>query len=118
MSCSEYDKKKYAPKTYVENDGDTETVFAISEENLPIFDRIFKSLEDNMANLRISIFGCSFTILQDVFLKLADDNIKKVTREIIEKSQKFQKVGVPIFFQIYAMLYKKFHIFRKNWKLF
>lgn len=109
--------QKYAPEAYVENDGDTEAVFAISEDKLPIFDKIFKSLEDNMANLRISSFGCSFTTLEDVFLKLADDNVKKVTRITIEKPQKFQ-VGVPIFYQIYAMLYKKFHMFRKNWKLF
>jgi len=54
-----------------------------------------------MSNLRTSSFGCSFTTLEDVFLKLADDNVKKVTSITIKKSQKLQKIESPtaIFYQ-------------------
>ncbi|KAL7011780.1 hypothetical protein ACKWTF_014450 [Chironomus riparius] len=117
--------QKYAPDAYVEHDGETEAVIAISEERLPIFDKIFKNIEDNVTKLKISSFGCSFTTLEDVFLKLSYAGPQEVTKRsdqsiTIENPEKFQKIegAAAIFNQIYAMFYKKFHIFRRNWKFF
>ncbi|KAG5675808.1 hypothetical protein PVAND_005680 [Polypedilum vanderplanki] len=127
--------RKYSIDTHIESDEPTEAIFIISEENLPQFEYVFKDLEDNLEDLRISSFGCSLSTLEEVFLKLGiessqkdkdHDEIDNYNRLNENDHQNLQLnnddpcVTVSgsklIFYQIEAMLLKKFHVFRRTWK--
>lgn len=120
--------KQHIPTAYIECEGETEAMFVVEKEKLPIFDQVFKSLEDNSEKLKISSFGCSFTSLEDVFLKLAHSDIGSQANSCnrneatvqIDSHKDFKKVDGPmgIMYQIYAMIFKKFHVFRRSWLMF
>lgn len=65
--------RSYAPDTYIESDAQSEVIFVINENHLPIFQDIMKKLEDDSIELKISSFGCSLTTLEEVFLKLGTE---------------------------------------------
>lgn len=118
---------KYAPEAVIESETQTEATFVISEDNLPLFEQIFKELEDNSEELGISSFGCSLTTLEEVFLKLGIENLShgERTDEIdgnqhaidIERETAIKVTGYKlVLYQIYAILLKRFHVFRRAWK--
>ncbi|CAG9810455.1 unnamed protein product [Chironomus riparius] len=118
--------EEHAPEAFIESEGKTEAVIVISNDKLPYFDEIFKSLEDNAEQLKISSFGCSFTSLEDVFLKLGygtfDDNqiINEFQPILVESSKVFEKdeESSMACYQIYAMILKKIWVYREMWKTF
>lgn len=61
----------------------TEATFNIAESHLPLFERIFKALEDNSNKLGITSFSCSLTSLEEVYLNAASDSYKSINRQEI-----------------------------------
>jgi len=118
--------EEYAPEAFIESEGKTEAVVVISKDKLPYFDEIFKSLEENAEQLKISSFGCNFTSLEDVFLKLGygtfdDSQPINDSRAIEIENSKVYEIDVEssmACYQIYAMILKKIWIFREMWKTF
>jgi len=121
--------KEHIPNAYIECEGDMETMFMIEKDKLPIFDKLFISLEDNSEKLKISSFGCSFTSLEDVFLRLAHSDLENPAASCnrnesavieVEHHRDFQKIEEPfgILYQIYAMIFKKVHVFQRSWMMF
>lgn len=121
--------EKYAPDVYLESEGQTEAAFIISENNLPVFEQVFKDLEDNSEKLHISSFGCSLSTLEEVFLQLGvenyhdevdrashhSDQARIIMNEEEESSSKVTGITL-IFHQIEAIILKKFHVLRRTWK--
>ena len=118
--------EELAPEAFIESEGKTEAVIVISKDKLPFFDEIFKNLEDNAEQLKISSFGCNFTSLEDVFLKLGygtfDDSQTILESQAIEveSSKVFEKdeESSMACYQIYAMILKKIWVFQRMWKTF
>jgi len=118
---------KYAPEATIESETQTEATFVISEDKLPLFEQIFKELEDNSKELGISSFGCNLTTLEEVFLKLGIEHLKHGEKFDetdgnhhaidIERETAIKVTGYKlILYQIYAILLKRFHVFRRSWK--
>ncbi|CAG9810453.1 unnamed protein product [Chironomus riparius] len=119
--------KEIIPTALKECEGETEAIFVLEKDSLPIFDHVFKKLEDNSEKLKISSFGCSFTSLEDVFLKLAHSDLgspacirNDSTAIEVEVHKDFQKIDgmTGILYQIYAMIFKKIHVIRRSWMMF
>lgn len=118
--------RAFAPDAKIESDAQTEVVFVISEQHLPIFQDIFKRLEDNADKLRISSFGCSLTTLEEVFLKLGTDSYHgaedepdgTATGSTTILFNDMQKVSGSrlLLYQTQAMFTKKFHYLRRNYR--
>lgn len=126
---------RFVPDVKIVSDSHSEVTFNISEEHLPSFREIFKSLEDNADTLDISSFGCSLTTLEEVFLKIGTDDFQTETLKDefdiedlgdsfseetsvhIEQAQQPAKVtGITfIAHQIEATIYKKFCYLRRNY---
>lgn len=68
--------RSFVPDVKIVSDSHEEVTLNIPEEHLPSFREIFKSLEDNADKLDVSSFGCSLTTLEEVFLKIGNDDIK------------------------------------------
>lgn len=125
--------KEFAPDVHIESDAQTEAIFIISEQHLPIFQHIFKRLESDAAKLKMSSFGCNLTTLEEVFLKLGTDCVQERPEEdqhdgttegsttvLFNDLTSADKVtGTKlIIYQIEAMLLKKFHFMRRNYRSF
>lgn len=61
----------------------TEATFNIAESHLPLFERIFKALEDNSNKLGITSFSCSLTSLEKVYLNVGSESYKSINRQEI-----------------------------------
>jgi ATP-binding cassette subfamily A (ABC1) protein 3 len=124
---------KFSIDTHIESDEQTEAIFVISEEHLPLFEQMFRALEDNTDSLRISSFGCSLSTLEEVFLKLGIESLhhgengdETDHHQRLTEYENIQVHGVDLcatvsgfqltLYQIEAMLLKKFHVFRRTWK--
>lgn len=118
--------ERYAPgSVYLECEGQSEATYVISEDKLPVFENIFKDLEDNLDDLKINNFGCSLTTLEEVFLKLGvesydDETDGRQSDQVpinLQEEINYNVQGTAlIFYQIEAVLIKKFHILRRTWK--
>lgn len=125
--------KEFAPDVQLESDAQTEAIFIISESHLPIFQHVFKRLEDEATSLRVSSFGCSLTTLEEVFLKIGtaescnvapDDensygtlNSSSTTILFTDFVASHRVTGMQlVLYQIYAIIYKKFHYLRRNYR--
>lgn len=121
--------QEFAPDTQIESDARTETVFIINEVHLPIFEAIFKRLEDDSEKLRISSFGCNLSTLEEVFLKLGTDPSTTEEEEQHEASSEsvaisfndlmssYKVTGTTLaLYQAQAMILKKFHFMRRNYR--
>lgn len=121
--------KEYAPDASMESNAQTEAVFIISESHLPKFQHIFKRLENEAKQLKISSFGCSLSTLEEVFLKLGTDSNTANDEEqtdgatnsatiILNDSTTSAKVtgATLMMYQTEAMFLKKFHYLRRNYK--
>jgi ATP-binding cassette subfamily A (ABC1) protein 3 len=60
---------RYIPNIGVESNIGTELSYILPEEKTKYFRRIFKDLEDNLDELKVSSFGLSLTTMEEVFLK-------------------------------------------------
>ncbi|CAO1389036.1 unnamed protein product [Diamesa tonsa] len=117
---------KYMPDVKMESNAQTEITFIISESHLPSFEEIFKSLEDNSERYGISSFGCSLTTLEEVFLKIGSDSYKEPEDDDgthgdngdvgFNELTKNVNGYALIIYQIFAMVLKKFHFQRRNYK--
>ncbi|CRK94501.1 CLUMA_CG008006, isoform A [Clunio marinus] len=112
--------KVFAPDSYIELDDQTETVFIIKEEHLHNFHKMFKKIEDEIENLKISTFGCSMTTLEEVFIKVGTSASKseekssnKTNFNDFTPSRKVTGLSL-ILYQMYAMIWIKFHYTRRN----
>lgn len=117
---------EYVPEATLESESQTEATFVISEDKLPLFEHIFKKLEDSSEELHISSFGCSLTTLEEVFLKLGieamdhrdehdgrdDQHGINIDTDISVKIVGFQL----ILYHIQAVFLKRFHVMRRAWK--
>lgn len=113
--------RDFAPDVTLESDAQTEAVFIIGEENLPAFPTMFKKIEDQSKNLKILSFGCSLTTLEEVFIKVGSD-ANKSSNGHQQPNLQFNNF-IPtrkvsgfsfILYQIYAIIFKKFHYTRRN----
>lgn len=118
---------QYDTEASLEAETGTEATFVMSEDKLPLFEQIFKALEDNTERLSISSFGCSLTTLEEVFLKLGieshgtgEENDEtdgnqhgiNIDTDISVKILGFQL----ILYQMQAIILKRFHVMRRSWK--
>lgn len=125
--------KEYAPDTQIESDAQTEAIFIISEAHLPTFETIFKRLEDDSDKLRISSFGCNLSTLEEVFLKLGTDPSSTDEEEQHEATASSESIAISFndlmsshkvtgttlaLYQAQAMILKKFHFMRRNYRSF
>lgn len=127
--------KEYAPDTTIEADAASEVIYVINESHLPIFQNIMKRLEDQADELRITSFGCNLTTLEEVFLKLGTETHAESHQEEDATSESVTNLSTTItfndlivsgkvsgatlvFYQVQAMLLKKFHYFRRNQRSF
>lgn len=113
--------KTFTPSSYLESENKTKAVFVIDERQVKFFEALFKALEENFKTLEIENFSCSLSSLEDVFIKLGNENKKseendQIPQEIRRKSRKVQGLKVSIY-QINAILIKKFWVFVKSWKM-
>lgn len=123
--------QEFAPDVHIESDNQTEVVFVISENHLPIFHHIFKRLEDDSAKLRISSFGCTLTSLEEVFLRLGTESAAEVQDEdshetainsgttvVLNDLMSIRSVGGMdlMVYQIQAMFLKKFWYLIRNYR--
>ena len=109
--------KEFASDTQLESNVQDEAVFSISEDNQHNFHKMFKKLEDDSEKLKVSSFGCSLTTLEEVFIKVGSD-VNKLNKTNLEfndfvPSRKVRGL-ILIFYQIYAIILKKFHHTRRN----
>lgn len=130
---------EFAPEAYLESETQTEATFVMSEERLPLFEHIFKKLEDNCDELRISTFGCNLSTLEEVFIKLGvESNADHAGDETDSHHRRHQHLiadqqenvnmhddgilcvtvtGIKlVLYQIEAIFLKKLHVFRRTWK--
>lgn len=122
---------EYAPDAKMESDAQTEAVFVIGEHHLPIFQNIFKRLEDDAQRLKISSFGCNLSTLEEVFLKLGTESYDVTSVENPQDQEPTNSSTVSlnhlmlskrvdgnslIVYQIQAMILKKFHYMRRNYR--
>lgn len=124
--------KEFAPDAHMESDAQTESIFVISEHHLPIFQHMFKRLESDSTNLRISSFGCNLSTLEEVFLKLGTDSYNdhhedqhdhgvdgSTTVLFNDLMNSGKMTGTKLMlYQIQAMILKKFHYMRRNYRSF
>lgn len=117
---------EFVPEASLEAETQSEASYIISEDKLPLFEQIFKKLEDNSEELNIASFGCSLTTLEEVFLKLGlesqindegddidgNNHTIDINEDFLGKVSGYQLV----LYQIHAILLKKFHVFRRAWK--
>lgn len=109
--------RAFDPLAQIESNDQTEAVFLINEDYLPVFHNMFKRIEHNSERLKISSFGCSMTSLEEVFIKVGAQDSKGQHglfnfKDIIPSRK---VIGVTLFFyQVYAMVLKKFHFTRRN----
>ncbi|CAO1386925.1 unnamed protein product [Diamesa serratosioi] len=124
--------KRFMPDVIMESNAQTEITFIINESHLPSFEEIFKSLEDNSEKYGISSFGCSLTTLEEVFLKIGSDSYQNSEKtdndngpnhtdndavDFNELISSKNVSGYPlVLYQVYAMVLKKFHFQRRNYK--
>lgn len=126
--------KRFVPDVKLSAESKAEVSFIISEESLPKFHGMFKAMEDNSVNLKISSFGCSLTTLEEVFIKigseafsstqhkngLAIEDLATNADETVVDFDNFvpsEKVtGVTLwFYQVEAIILKKFFYLRRNY---
>ena len=112
--------KEFAPDATLESNAQTEAVFIISETHVSRFHEMFKKIEDQSDRLRISSFGCSLTTLEEVFIKVGsqvdashNQNHQNLQFNDFVPSKKVTGFSL-IWYQVYAMLLKKFHFHRRN----
>jgi ATP-binding cassette subfamily A (ABC1) protein 3 len=99
----------------------TEAIFRLDEEYMHNFRNIFKLLEDKSKKLGINSFGCSMPSLDEVILRVdtkqrfspCNPIQLQIPIDQTPKRESFKKY----FFQIFAILLKKFLVFHRNWKL-
>lgn len=123
--------QQFAPDAHIESDSQTEVIFVISENHLPLFHNIFKKLEDNSEKLKILSFGCNLTTLEEVFLKLGTEgsaaaHVEEHHETVINSnttivlndlmSMRSVKGTKLILYQIQAMLLKKFFYTLRNYR--
>ena len=123
--------REHAPDTKLESDAQTEAVFIISEQHLPIFAKIFKHLEDDTSRLKISTFGCNLSTLEEVFLKLGTESLSTISEEDNQETSTSGSTTINfndltlskkvtgttfILYQFQAILIKKFHYMRRNYR--
>lgn len=111
--------QKFAPDTSLDSNGQTEAVFIINEDYQPVFQSMFRKIEDDSRSLKISSFGCSLTTLEEVFIKVGSQVGSSDHKHQTSKFNDFvstRKVqGVTLlFYQMYAIILKKFHYTRRN----
>lgn len=112
--------KEFAPDAKIESDVQTEAVFIIKEEHLPVFDKMFKRIEDESIALKISSFGCSMTTLEEVFIKVGSqvDSSDHVDRQELMFNDFIptrRVIGLELLlYQVHAIILKKFHYQRRN----
>lgn len=115
--------QRYALDAKLIAEGQTEIAFILLEKDVATFENIFKKLEDDSVDLKISSFGLSITTLEDVFLRIGRETSTRDNRDELTIDVNFdstQRVtGVTsIFYQIWAMILKHFFFFRRNYQLF
>jgi ATP-binding cassette, subfamily A (ABC1), member 3 len=115
----------YVPEVFIESEIQREITFNLSEDKLPIFEELFKKLEDD-SELGISSFGCSLSTLEEVFIKLGKHtdydhqrrNYGSTTNLAVEEPDfsKIHKVmGFDLMlYQIHAVFLKKLYQFRSK----
>lgn len=128
--------KTLVPDIEFESNVHSELTFILPEEYLPRFSTIFKTIEDNSENLRISSFGCSLTTLEEVFLKIGSDSYSRpnTSDENNDKESNLKSDDSTIdlnefispkkvvtgfylwLYQVQAIILKKFHYLRRNYK--
>lgn len=109
--------REFDPNASIESNDQTEAAFLISEDFLPSFHTMFKRIEDESEILKISSFGCSMTSLEEVFIRVGSQEAKGMQDRLDFKDIiPTRKVsGMKLFFyQVYAMILKKFHFTRRN----
>ncbi|CAG9810454.1 unnamed protein product [Chironomus riparius] len=120
-----------ATATDKQSESNTEAVFTISEANLPIFDKIFESLENKLKKFKILSLKCSYTSFEDVVLRMSFLNVDKSTSKHVDNSEQQTLVNIQepkkdfskcnknlaILQQFYAMFLKKFYVLGQSWTM-
>ncbi|XP_055298016.1 phospholipid-transporting ATPase ABCA3-like isoform X5 [Sitodiplosis mosellana] len=71
--------REYIPGIEVQEDIASELAYALPDEYVDKFERMFEKLENNQTDLKLGSFGVSLTTLEEVFLKVgADSNLDKM----------------------------------------
>ncbi|CAO1393715.1 unnamed protein product [Diamesa tonsa] len=116
--------KSFVHDITMSSNSPTEVTFNIAESHLPLFEKIFKALEDGSNKLGISSFSCNLSTLEEVFLKVESESndlsndqeiISTKLKSSIELSNRNQYKGFELLIsQIMAIFLKKFHYQRRN----
>eukprot|EP01022_Parablepharisma_sp_SALTPOND_P008103 TRINITY_DN135208_c1_g1_i1.p2 TRINITY_DN135208_c1_g1~~TRINITY_DN135208_c1_g1_i1.p2 ORF type:complete len:703 (-),score=70.20 TRINITY_DN135208_c1_g1_i1:8906-11014(-) len=67
---------KYAPNYQVKSQNQAEIVYNLPFDTVKDFSRMFTELDENLGNIAISSYGVAITSLEDVFLKVGEENKK------------------------------------------
>lgn len=114
--------QRFSSDAQLVSNAQSEAVFSMPEKDVPSFENIFKTLEHDSEDLKISNFGCAFTSLEEVFLNIGTDvEIAIGDYEAIEvSSESCEKVSgfTSVAYQTYAMVLKKLHFLRRNYYMF
>lgn len=71
--------RQYIPGINVQEDIASELAYALPDEYVDKFEKMFEKLEENQENLKLDSFGVSLTTLEEVFLRVgADSNLDKL----------------------------------------
>ena len=109
--------REFVPDAHLESNAQTEAVFIIKENYLPVFHEMFKKIENDSVMLKISSFGCSLTTLEEVFIKVGSqhDHTERQDLEFNDFVPSRKVSGLKLYlYQVYAMILKQFHYIRRN----
>lgn len=113
--------QEFVPDVSLDSDTQTEAIFVINEDFLPMFAKMFRKVEEQSESLKISSFGCSLTTLEEVFIKVGSD-VNKSSGDAHYKNVQFNDFAPTrkisgltlLLYQMYAIILTKFHFTRRN----
>ena len=123
--------KKHVPESKLLSDVSAEVALQLPLEAVPKFQDLFKNLDSNLEELRISTYGVSVTTLEEVFLNVAKittpdkhysqevhpiDSIKDSLDEFDPKKDKIQDKWGLFKSHFTALSAKRFHYFKRDKK--
>ncbi|KAL3284408.1 hypothetical protein HHI36_018568 [Cryptolaemus montrouzieri] len=122
--------KKYIPNIEIHSNVGSELNFLLPEENVSVFEDMFKDLEQHHISLGVNSYGVSLTTLEEVFMKVGadhdgtnrsgriDNGVNNETHTKVNVDEHMFLTGFDLIKnQYWAMLMKKFLSALRSWRL-
>ncbi|XP_048796564.1 ATP-binding cassette sub-family A member 13 [Lagopus muta] len=122
----------HIPEAFLKENSGTELTYVIPERaDKTSFNGLFQALDQNLHHLHVTGYGISDTTLEEVFLKLLQDsekmpfvpegaypnNAKDAESDYISLMEASRVCGTNLILaQIVALLLKRFHHIRRDWR--